>query len=288
MFSDCNPKEHQEYTSPSYRENNPFYEAPSPERSPLAFLHPVFRFIRKALFILIAVSPVILNILALIFCFDNLEYPVFRLELLLLNIAILLPSVLILLFSLLKVDQTAKRIVRGLSLALCILLAPLCSFLTPFQHTLSETTYHFNYRHFDTYCSANWDGVFQDLFPLDWVASNTKYYYSHRTEFSRNATNIHAQWTLDREDFDEEICRVQALFEEKLAENEDLNALTIQKGNYTCLTLYLNEAPFEKSEKGYTHYIFAYNEKTMTVRYIYCYCEMYQSVEPNYVSLDWQ
>ena len=52
-----------------------------------------------------------------------------------------------------------------------------------------------------------------------------------------------------------------------------------------CLVLCSGSPPFEAATGDYTYYIFAYNERNQSVRYIYSYSEV--GGQPYYLSLEW-
>ena len=106
--------------------------------------------------------------------------------------------------------------------------------------------------------------------------------------------DIYAEWPLEKEEFDKEVARVKSVFEEHAPKKTDSFSryTTIQKGDYTCLINYScynpKDEPFEPATDSYTYYIFAYNEKDLKVRYIYCdSLENGGDDQPYYLELDW-
>ena len=104
--------------------------------------------------------------------------------------------------------------------------------------------------------------------------------------------DIYAEWSLEPEDFREEVARVTKLYEEQeraIAEETTKPYITtVEKGSYTCL-IYLpySPPPFEEVNGSYTYYIFAYDEETLRVRYILCDSLENGEDQPYYLSLPW-
>ena len=61
----------------------------------------------------------------------------------------------------------------------------------------------------------------------------------------------------------------------------------LKKGDYNCLVLYYGDEPFSAVTDSYTYIIFAYNDMTKTVRYIYCDSLENGADQPYYLELDW-
>ena len=59
------------------------------------------------------------------------------------------------------------------------------------------------------------------------------------------------------------------------------------KGDYHCLILYSGDEPFKKATDNYDYIIFAYNDKTNIVRYIYCDSLENGADQPYYLELEW-
>ena len=59
------------------------------------------------------------------------------------------------------------------------------------------------------------------------------------------------------------------------------------KGDYHCLILYSGDEPFNKATDNYDYIIFAYNDKTNIVRYIYCDSLENGADQPYYLELEW-
>ena len=94
--------------------------------------------------------------------------------------------------------------------------------------------------------------------------------------------DIYAEWPLEKEEFDKEVARVQALYE-----SQSSDYVTVQKGDYTCFFLYDGNPPFEEVTDSYTYFIFAFDEQNLIVRYIMCDSLENGVDQPYYLSLDW-
>ena len=137
---------------------------------------------------------------------------------------------------------------------------------------------------------------FQDLFPIwphyftnekqpdgSWETVYLDAHYYYRNLPAMDYTyDIYAEWPLEKEEFDKEVVRVQALYE-----SQSSDYITVQKGNYTCFFLYDGSPPFEEVTDSYTYFIFAFDEQNLIVRYIMCDSLENGVDQPYYLSLDW-
>lgn len=160
----------------------------------------------------------------------------------------------------------------------------------------SETADITEYRDVDSDCLANKDVFYQKLFPafphyfenvkqedgsFETVYLDSHYYYRYLTVMDYTY-DIFAQWQLEESEFEKEVSRVRELF------GQEGDYVTVKKGAYTCFFLYDGNSPFEAVTDSYTYYIFAFNEETLTVRYIYCVSLENGADQPYYLQLDWQ
>lgn len=105
--------------------------------------------------------------------------------------------------------------------------------------------------------------------------------------------DIYAEWSLEPEDFREEVARVTKLYEEQeraIAEETTKPYITtVEKGDYTCLIYAPHQFShiFEEVTDSYTYYIFAYDEECLRVRYILCDSLENGEDQPYYLSLPW-
>lgn len=259
----------------------------------------------KAIFTFIIVwLPIFLCIFAFVLGLLQYEYPRINTNPLLYVFIFLslLPSVSVLVLS--KINFTWKRVVKIIALALCILSLPFCFiFSLGTTNNRSITTDIKNYRKFDAECLANKSMFFQELFPLwanerksikqpdgswEYIELDSRYYYRF-FEVMDYTYDIYAQWPLEKEEFDEEVARVKALFEEyELRDSEHWKYPVIEKGSYTCLFRYQSpNEPFTKATDSYEYFIFAYDEDNLTVRYIYCDSLENGADQPYYLELEW-
>lgn len=151
-----------------------------------------------------------------------------------------------------------------------------------------------NYLKVDSYVDK--DDFFEELFPDEIPMKSGKegeggidttnpcYFYQCIGNLDISS-DIYAQWTLSKEDFDLEVNRNLELF----ARYPYYNYVQMQRGDYICMIRYdsVDEfEPFTVREHNYTVYIFAYNEKTNQVRYIYS--NSTGSHKPHYLTLAWE
>lgn len=248
----------------------------------------------KAIIITVIVwLPILLSLFVVIIDIRNNHYPVFSPKLIIATIVSLLPSIMIM------VIPKIKKFIKRILLVLCILCIPVSFILSFGVVSRSETTDFRNYRDFDADCLANRSMFFQELFPLwphyfvnvkqpdgNWEAVYLDAHYFYRNLPAMDYTyDIYAEWPLEKEAFDAEVARVQALYENDT--NNHYAYDMVKKGNYTCLFRYNGDPPFEEVSWSYTYYIFAYDEQNLTVRYILCDSLEDGVDQPYYLSLDW-
>ncbi len=114
-----------------------------------------------------------------------------------------------------------------------------------------------------------YNGLFKDKYK-----PSTVYYY-HNMESLDDVSDIFAQWQLPRKEFSEEV---------KLKQSNAVK--TVEKGDWIMCYYIGNEAE-ETKEGYYTVLAFAYNENTLTVRYMYSANIGYSEYSPYYLTLDW-
>ncbi|MBQ2942578.1 MAG: MerR family transcriptional regulator [Clostridia bacterium] len=194
-----------------------------------------------------------------------------------------------------------KRIMRGIGVLavamVCILFVPniIVGIATPFE---SYTDSFDNYRKTDENI-IHAHSFLNLLLPTDSTArknsmadnSDAVYHYRHMA-ILESTTEILVEWNLEEKEFAEEVKRVELLFDSfhNYEGEESYYTYTIvEKGDYVCLIRYHDEgtAPFEKTEKHYHFFIFAYDETSKRVRYIYNYSGESGAIQPFYIDLDW-
>jgi len=224
------------------------------------------------------------------------EYPEFFPEAISYMILSVLPSLLMVLLG--RIQKSWKRIAKVILLIFCAI-SLLCSFLVSIlpagMMAISETTDFADYCELDADCLASGNPFFRELFPAqphyfenvkqadghyETVYLDAHYYYRFLSIMDYTY-DIYAEWPLEKEEFDKEVSRVQALYETR--ETYDI----VHRGNYTCYFTYHGAPPFEEVTDSYTYYIFAYDETNLIVRYIMCDSLENGADQPYYLSLDW-
>lgn len=256
----------------------------------------ILHFFKYLLLGIITWLPVVLSILGTIITIHFDAYPVFNSTAFIVVLIALSPTFLMVLLPKDNVRFPWLPVARKVLIVLCILSIPVSFVFSVGISTHSETSDIVNYRRFDTDCLANRDTFFQDLFPLwphyfvnevqpdgslETVYLDAHYYYRNLPAMDYTY-DIYAEWPLEKEEFDKEVARVQALYESRASDY-----IIVQKGNYTCFFWYSGDPPFEEVTDSYTYYIFAFDEQNLIVRYIMCDSLENGADQPYYLSLDW-
>jgi len=278
-------------------------ELSEPEETVKTNILKIMRYVLKALkailIFVIVWLPIALSLSLVVF--KNYEYPVYEPEMIAKAIASLLPSIAVLIISRTKLKW--KSLAQYVLLVLCILSIPVSFGLSFGIVSRSETTDFRNYRDFDAECLANRSMVFQELFPswphyfdnvkqadgtYETIYLDAHYYYNYH-RFLDSTYDIYAEWPLNDEKYSEEVERATAVLRKYGEKNPDAY-VELEKGDYNCLILYSGDRgaePFYEVSGSYCYTIFAYNDKTNTVRYIYCYSLENGVYQPYYLELDW-
>lgn len=130
-------------------------------------------------------------------------------------------------------------------------------------------------------------GLMYDLFPEEPHEPITAYYYRYMHSIDPNY-EIYAEWTLTSEELAAEKQRIAELY--ACQEKAYWTVETVQQGDYTCMICYENQPPFslEGDSQYYIHAIFAYDETTGTVRYIFNYgVDVPEKLLPRCFALPW-
>ena len=257
----------------------------------------ILYFFKSLLLGVVTWLPLALSLLAAIISIHSNAYPVFNPKAFVVVLFALSPTLLMVLLPKDKVRFPWLPIARKVIIVLCILSIPISFISSIGISTRSETSDIRNYRRFDTDCLANRSSFFQDLFPIwphyftnekqpygswDTIYLDAHYYYRNLPAMDYTY-DIYAEWPLEKQEFDKEVARVQALYE-----SQSSDYITVQKGNYTCFFLYDGNPPFEEVTDSYTYFIFAFDEQNLTVRYIMCDSLENGVDQPFYLSLDWE
>lgn len=243
-------------------------------------LKTIWAILKSLLILAIVWAPVAMSLFGIIISLSHWHYPVFNHMAITLVLLSYCPCIGVLIIS--KTQWKWKKAAKRILLALCVLSIPISFLLSFGVIARSETTDILNYRRFDADCLANRHSFFQDLFPT-WPHYSDAHYLYRNLPAMDYTYDIYAEWPLEKEQFDKEVSRVQALYE-----GDDRNYVTVQKGNYTCLILYHGDFPFQEVTDSYTYYIFAYDETNLIVRYIICDSLENGADQPFYLSLDWE
>ena len=244
--------------------------------------------------------PIALSLFVVTISINDYHYPVFEPIMVALTIISFLPSIMVLIVSRTKLKW--KKIAQRILLVFCILSIPFSYFMSFGIVSKSQTTDFRNYRDFDADCLANRNVVFQELFP-NWphyfenvkqadgsykaVYLDSHYYYHYHQGFDYTY-DIYAEWPLNEDEYTKEVKRAAAVFSKNI-ENKTYNYkfAELMKGDYHCLILYSGDEPFKKATDNYDYIIFAYNDKTNIVRYIYCDSLENGADQPYYLELEW-
>lgn len=238
--------------------------------------------------------PIALSLFAVMVSINHFYYPVFNPVMIVFAILSFWPSAGVLILA--KTKWQNEKKFRRVLLVLCILCLPVNFVLSCRITTRSETTDFKNYRDFDADCILNRSQFFQELFPIwpyyfsnekqpngSWETVYLNAHYLYRMLPAMDYTyDVYAQWPLEKEEFDKEVSRVQALYDNQTGDYD-----IVQKENFTCFFRYDGDPPFEKVTDSYTYYIFAYDEKNLIVRYVACVSLENGVDQPFYLSLDW-
>lgn len=252
--------------------------------------------IKTAITLLLVWLPIGFQVLFFLVTINIYAYPTFHPQAVIYMTLSVLPSLFILLLG--RIKSRWKKAAKSLSMILCAV-SLFCSFIVSIlpagMLAMSETTDIVDYRDVDADCLANRNSFVNELFPtwphyfenvkgadgyLETVYLDAHYYYRYLSFFDYTY-DIYAEWPLEKEEFEKEVARVQALYKSK----QDYT--TVQTENYTCFFLYDGDPPFEEATDNYTYYIFAYDETNLTVRYIVCNSLENGVDQPYYLSLDW-
>ena len=214
----------------------------------------------------------------------------------------LLPTVVMMMLYWCKRRGKGRTGTRLAAVMICLVLLPVNWFFSLHILGPSVTTDISRYREFDAEFAMNDDLFAQKLFPktaryfdhertenggLRTLWLDAKYFYRYALDFE-NISDVYAEWPLEAEDFEKEIARVEALYEEELTDY--LEYRRIEKGNYICIYAtyerWIDEAFSHEPGDGYHYVLFAYDPATLRVRYVYG-TSLRNEIDPYYMSLEW-
>ncbi len=259
----------------------------------------IYKAIELTVFFITIWLPVLGAVLGLVLSFHDYHFPVIRPIAIVLTVPFLLPTMLVFLLPKISKSRKPKSFTRFVLMALCWICVPFSLFFSAGFVSHSETTDLRNYRRFDPDVLANRSSFFLELFPtrppyyvVDGYMDDAHYLYRNLPAMDYTY-DIYAEWSLEPEDFREEVARVTKLYEEQeqaIAEETTVPYITtVEKGSYTCLIYAPHQFShiFEEVTDSYTYYIFAYDEEHLRVRYILCDSLENGADQPYYLSLPW-
>lgn len=120
-------------------------------------------------------------------------------------------------------------------------------------------------------------------YPPDKFLDTTKYYYYFQYAVDPSF-NVYAEWVLPKDEFTEELNRIQNYYPEGARQQE-------QWGEWICLSFTDDTLDFSEAKEKIDYYylIFAYNEKMGAVRYIASFSmDCGRDEDPYFLSLRWE
>lgn len=116
--------------------------------------------------------------------------------------------------------------------------------------------------------------------PPNKFPETTKYYYKHEHNFDPYF-DIYAEWKLTEAEYRAEKSRIRILY-------QDGPKAEYQRGDWVCLSFTEYSLEDAATLDNYDYILFAYNDKTSTVRYIVSYSvDWGDSIDPYFLSLEW-
>ncbi len=219
----------------------------------------------------------------------------------------LIPMIIFVLLVTVKKSKSIKRYVQLIVLCFCVLVIPFSSFYALLFPCWSQTDDIRNYKKFDSgaLTSASFvSSVFPDI-NESWNLQKTDsllrgllkeykeadYFYRDVDFFLTICEDVYLEWHLEKFEFDAEVARVYDWYETTCKEYSKKGYITdkyitVNKGDYICLLLSKENEFGRTYGDSYWGYLFAYNPKTLTVRYAYS-CGTYWGIEPYISELEW-
>ena len=217
------------------------------------------------------------------------EYPKIAWRHVLFSLRHLIPTALILLLPKFRWSAQTKRILRNILLVLCVIALFAIGFDLLFVDLAvdrSETKYTGHYRRLDISCPVYWDGIYQELFPLNPKRSEIReYYYRYRVGWDWTC-DVYAELVLKQAEYPSEAERVRELFT-NIESGSIYTVEPLRTERYEGWILYWGETPFEPVTDSYVYVLFAYDVQAQTARYIYCDSSENGVDQPYYLELDW-
>ena len=112
------------------------------------------------------------------------------------------------------------------------------------------------------------------------------YFYRDVDFFLTICEDVYLEWHLEKFEFDAEVAKAYDWYETAYKGDITEGYITVNKGDYICLLLSKENEFGRTYGDSYWGYLFAYNPKTLTVRYAYS-CGTYWGIEPYISELEW-
>ncbi len=204
-------------------------------------------------------------------------------------------------YALLPKKRKKRRWIAGiaLSVALLVCVQPIgMASLMLIPPVYSETDDPENYLSMGTYAKMYGDDIYKlfpaniprsaiaegsKWYPPDKFLDTTKYYYYYQDAVDPSF-NVYAEWVLPKDEFTEELNRIQNYYPEGARQQE-------QWGEWICLSFTDDTLDFSEAKEKIDYYylIFAYNENTGGIRYIASYSmDCGREEDPYFLSLQWE
>ncbi len=273
--------------------SKPVEEKSAPEEK-ISTITAIKRFTKSLIIGILVLLPIIASVIGTYYAFTKYLYLTTRWINVIVAVFLLIPSVVLIAMS----QKLKKKWLKILLIVLCVLL-PIPCFVNGYYITedYSTTTNPYNYLEYDSDCLVYIMPTVKTLFwdtetffseyseELDeWLPTDSSYYYFYQRQFLDGPRyDIYAEWPIEKEKLESEIARITKEFEK-----ED-GFFKTKNGDWNCLVLGDSFSTFAEREyyDGVQTCIFAYNEKTMRVRYIICEDQADTPKPPYYMSLEW-
>ena len=201
------------------------------------------------------------------------------------------------------------RVLKWVLVILCALYLPVsvllqvASHITNPYYSITKDIRH--YLKVDRGCDARYEELVYGLFPAqphttayvlgdagyEEQSAEPQYFYRYACRLEPNY-EVFAEWTLTPDEMAAERQRVETLLTRTHEQAGHGVLEIIEQGNYTCIAYWIGERPFEHLYDYATMAMFAWNEETGRVRYMFNYYtypanENWDPELSHYMTLDW-
>ncbi len=253
--------------------------------------------------------PILLAVLLLIMALSSFRYIVFNELSLIAMCAALVPSVLGFILPRRIKDEKKRRSTKTALAVICFVLLPVVLFSGLLLSFRSQTDLLANYLFFDDTCRASGDGFFYELFPsrmqFMWSRGEPlRYHYCDYEDMFGHKSDIYAEMTLTKEDFDKEINLQRDGFDYYYRQHASdwihyggkygpsgeiaLKYVEFTHGRFACIAFYTEAEPFADYQESRTVYLFAYDPGSLTVRYAFYESDDWSDELPFYATVCWE